>query len=65
MMKNCSVMLFMGLSGISSICVGSKTWGKEGWKKVDRRGEINSRTLSVITAMSAYQEGCVYLLDLF
>ncbi|KAF8802201.1 glycosyltransferase family 2 protein [Phlegmacium glaucopus] len=41
----------------------SKTWGKEGWKKVvvcivsDGRGKINSRTLSVIAAMGAYQEG--------
>ena len=41
----------------------SKTWGKEGWKKVvvcivsDGRLKINSRTLSVIAAMGAYQEG--------
>jgi chitin synthase len=41
----------------------SKTWGKEGWKKVvvcivsDGRGKINSRTLSVIATMGAYQEG--------
>ncbi|KIM36553.1 glycosyltransferase family 2 protein [Hebeloma cylindrosporum] len=41
----------------------SKTWGKDGWKKVvvcivsDGRGKINSRTLSVIAAMGAYQEG--------
>ncbi|EMD39480.1 glycosyltransferase family 2 protein [Gelatoporia subvermispora B] len=41
----------------------SKTWGKEGWKKVvvcivsDGRKKINSRTLSVIAAMGAYQEG--------
>ncbi|KAJ2918726.1 hypothetical protein MD484_g1699, partial [Candolleomyces efflorescens] len=41
----------------------SKTWGKEGWKKVvvcivsDGRAKINSRTLSVIAAMGAYQEG--------
>lgn len=41
----------------------SKTWGAEGWKKVvvcivsDGRGKINSRTLSVIAAMGAYQEG--------
>ncbi|CAL1713774.1 unnamed protein product [Somion occarium] len=41
----------------------SKTWGKEGWKKVvvcivsDGRQKINSRTLSVIAAMGAYQEG--------
>ncbi|RXW18195.1 hypothetical protein EST38_g7654 [Candolleomyces aberdarensis] len=41
----------------------SKTWGKEGWQKVvvcivsDGRAKINSRTLSVIAAMGAYQEG--------
>ncbi|PCH40454.1 glycosyltransferase family 2 protein [Wolfiporia cocos MD-104 SS10] len=41
----------------------SKTWGKDGWKKVvvcivsDGRLKINSRTLSVIAAMGAYQEG--------
>ncbi|TFK68451.1 glycosyltransferase family 2 protein [Pluteus cervinus] len=41
----------------------SKTWGKEGWQKVvvcivsDGRQKINSRTLSVIAAMGAYQDG--------
>jgi len=41
----------------------SKTWGKDGWKKVvvcvvsDGRSKINARTLSVIAAMGAYQEG--------
>jgi chitin synthase len=41
----------------------SKTWGKDGWKKVvvcivsDGRQKINSRTLSVVAAMGAYQEG--------
>ncbi|THH31616.1 hypothetical protein EUX98_g2593 [Antrodiella citrinella] len=41
----------------------SKTWGKEGWKKVvvcivsDGRSKINSRTLSVIATMGAYQDG--------
>lgn len=41
----------------------SKTWGKEGWKKVvvcivsDGRMKINSRTLSVIAAMGCYQDG--------
>ncbi|CAK5281878.1 unnamed protein product [Mycena citricolor] len=41
----------------------SKTWGKDGWKKVvvcivsDGRGKINSRTLSVIATMGCYQEG--------
>lgn len=51
----------------------SKTWGKEGWKKVvvcivsDGRQKINSRTLSVIAAMGAYQDGLakVCVLDLF
>ncbi|KAJ7747757.1 glycosyltransferase family 2 protein [Mycena metata] len=41
----------------------SKTWGKDGWKKVvvcvvsDGRGKINSRTLSVLATMGCYQEG--------
>jgi chitin synthase len=41
----------------------SKTWGKDGWKKVvvcivsDGRQKINSRTLSVIATMGAYQDG--------
>ena len=41
----------------------SKTWGKDGWKKVmvrivgDGRQKINSRTLSVIATIGAYQEG--------
>jgi chitin synthase len=41
----------------------SKTWGKDSWKKVvvcivsDGREKINSRTLNVIAAMGAYQEG--------
>ena len=41
----------------------SKTWGKNGWKKVvvcivsDGRQKINSRTLSAIAAIGAYQEG--------
>ncbi|KZV86456.1 glycosyltransferase family 2 protein [Exidia glandulosa HHB12029] len=41
----------------------SKTWGKDGWKKVvvcivsDGRLKINSRTLSVIAAMGIYQDG--------
>ncbi|KAF5366053.1 hypothetical protein D9758_006603 [Tetrapyrgos nigripes] len=41
----------------------SKTWGKEGWKKVvvcivsDGRLKIHARTLSVIAAMGCYQEG--------
>lgn len=53
----------------------SKTWGKEGWKKVvvcivsDGRSKINSRTLSVIATMGAYQDGVAkvscYHVDLF
>ncbi|KAH7102577.1 glycosyltransferase family 2 protein [Auriculariales sp. MPI-PUGE-AT-0066] len=41
----------------------SKTWGKDGWKKVvvcivsDGRMKINARTLSVIAAMGIYQDG--------
>lgn len=41
----------------------SKTWGKDGWKKVvvcivsDGRQKINARTLSVIATMGAYQDG--------
>jgi hypothetical protein len=41
----------------------SKIWGKDGWKKVvicivsDGRQKINSRTLSAIAAIGAYQEG--------
>ncbi|KIK24230.1 glycosyltransferase family 2 protein [Pisolithus microcarpus 441] len=41
----------------------SKTWGKGGWKKAvicivsDGRRKINSRTLSVIATMGAYQDG--------
>jgi hypothetical protein len=41
----------------------SKTWGKDGWKKVvvcivsDGRQKINSRTLSVVAAIGGYQEG--------
>jgi chitin synthase len=41
----------------------NKIWGKDGWKKVvvcivsDGRQKINSRTLSVVAAIGAYQEG--------
>jgi len=41
----------------------SKTWGKEGWKKVvvcivsDGRKKVNARTLSAIAAMGVYQDG--------
>ncbi len=53
------------LKNIAHLCKRdrSKTWGKEGWKKVvvcivsDGRAKINSRTLSVIATMGAYQDG--------
>ncbi|KAF9234706.1 glycosyltransferase family 2 protein [Melanogaster broomeanus] len=53
------------IKNIAHLCTRgrSKTWGKDGWKKVvvcivsDGRSKINSRTLSVIAAMGAYQEG--------
>ncbi|KDQ51532.1 glycosyltransferase family 2 protein [Jaapia argillacea MUCL 33604] len=41
----------------------SKTWGKEGWKKVvvcvvsDGRMKVNQRTLSCLAAMGCYQDG--------
>ncbi|TDL18313.1 glycosyltransferase family 2 protein [Rickenella mellea] len=41
----------------------SKTWGKDGWKKVvvcvvsDGRAKINSRTLSCLAAVGVYQDG--------
>ena len=41
----------------------SKTWGKDSWKKVvvcivsDGREKLNSRTLNVVAAIGAYQEG--------
>jgi len=44
-------------------CDRSKIWDKDGWKKVvaciisDGRQKINSRNLSVLTAIGAYQEG--------
>ena len=53
------------MKNIAHLCTRdrSKTWGKEGWKKVvvcivsDGRQKINARTLSVIAAMGAYQDG--------
>ncbi|KAF8585057.1 glycosyltransferase family 2 protein [Ramaria rubella] len=53
------------MKNIAHLCTRdrSKTWGKEGWKKVvvcivsDGRMKINSRTLSVIATMGAYQDG--------
>lgn len=53
------------MKNIAQLCKRdrSKTWGKDGWKKVvvcivsDGRQKINARTLSVIAAMGAYQDG--------
>ncbi|KAG8843903.1 Chitin synthase, class 1 [Tulasnella sp. 330] len=53
------------MKNVAHLCTRdrSKTWGKEGWKKVvvcivsDGRAKINSRTLSVIAAMGIYQDG--------
>jgi chitin synthase len=53
------------IKNIGHLCTRdrSKTWGKNGWQKVvvcivsDGRAKINSRTLSVIAAMGAYQDG--------
>jgi chitin synthase len=53
------------MKNIAHLCTRdrSKTWGKDGWKKVvvcivsDGRMKINSRTLSVIATIGAYQDG--------
>ena len=53
------------MKNIAHLCTRdrSKTWGKDGWKKVvvcivsDGRKKINPRTLDVIAALGAYQEG--------
>jgi chitin synthase len=53
------------IKNIAHLCKRDKgkTRGKEGWKKVvvcivsDGRLKINSRTLSVVAAMDAYQDG--------
>jgi chitin synthase len=53
------------MKNIANLCKRpkSKTWGKDGWKKVvvcivsDGRAKINSRTLSVVACMGAYQDG--------
>ncbi|KAI0027761.1 glycosyltransferase family 2 protein [Vararia minispora EC-137] len=53
------------MKNIQHLCTRdrSKTWGKDGWKKVvvcivsDGRSKINSRTLSAVAAIGAYQEG--------
>ncbi|KAK0548347.1 Chitin synthase 4 [Tilletia horrida] len=53
------------MSNIAHLCTRerSKTWGKDGWKKVvvcivsDGRKKVHARTLSVLAAMGVYQEG--------
>ena len=53
------------IKNIAHLCTRdrSKTWGKDGWKKVvvcivsDGRSKINSRTLSVVATIGAYQDG--------
>ncbi|EJU02992.1 glycosyltransferase family 2 protein [Dacryopinax primogenitus] len=53
------------LKNIAHLCTRdrSKTWGRDGWKKVvvcivsDGRQKINSRTLSAIAGMGVYQSG--------
>ncbi|CAH1763504.1 10458_t:CDS:2 [Entrophospora sp. SA101] len=57
---------FQGVEkNINHLCsrVRSRTWGKDGWKKVvvcvvsDGRTKINKRTLSYLAALGVYQEG--------
>ncbi|KLO11794.1 glycosyltransferase family 2 protein [Schizopora paradoxa] len=53
------------MKNIAHLCTRdrSRTWGQEGWKKVvvcivsDGRMKINKRTLQVIAALGAYQDG--------
>lgn len=53
------------MKNIAHLCTRnrSRTWGTDGWKKVvvcivsDGRKKISSRTLSVIAALGAYQDG--------
>nr|CAG8630653.1 9556_t:CDS:2 [Entrophospora candida] len=57
---------FQGVEkNINHLCsrARSRTWGKDGWKKVvvcvvsDGRTKINKRTLSYLAALGVYQEG--------
>jgi chitin synthase len=56
--------MYSVMKNIAHLCTRdrSKTWGKDGWKKVvvciisDGRAKINARTLSVIATMGAYQD---------
>lgn len=53
------------MKNVAHLCTRdrSKTWGKEGWKKVvvcivsDGRSKVNSRTLSSIATIGCYQDG--------
>lgn len=53
------------MKNIAHLCTRdrSKTWGKEGWKKVvvcivsDGRSKVNARTLSSIATIGCYQDG--------
>lgn len=53
------------MQNIAHLCsrTKSRTWGKEGWKKVvvcvvaDGRFKINPRTRSVLAALGVYQDG--------
>jgi len=53
------------MTNIAHLCTRerSKTWGKDGWKKIvvcivsDGRMKVHARTLSVLAAMGVYQEG--------
>jgi hypothetical protein len=53
------------MKNVSYLCTRerSKTWGKEGWKKVvvcivsDGRQKVNARTLASIATIGCYQDG--------
>ncbi|KAL1924859.1 uncharacterized protein VTP21DRAFT_4513 [Calcarisporiella thermophila] len=53
------------MKNIAHLCTRerSRTWGKDGWKKVvvcivsDGRKKVNERTLHVLSAMGIYQDG--------
>ncbi|CAG8497215.1 6814_t:CDS:2 [Funneliformis mosseae] len=53
------------IKNVAHLCTRdrSKTWGKEGWKKVvvvvvaDGRNKVNKRVLKVLGAMGVYQDG--------
>jgi chitin synthase len=53
------------MQNVAHLCsrTKSKTWGKDGWKKVvicivsDGRTKINPRTRSVLAALGVYQDG--------